>query len=532
MKNNIEEEEKEEEKIDISGVLSNKKLYPSKYDELKKEIENIPHSIEYGDGKYNDALAFVRFNPQKSSSYYVFVTDIVKDSIKSLETHEFGHIYFNHFIGIENVNKVTLIKVKCLWSKVKKYFDDDITKNEACNFLVSKFLNIAEDFEVNSKVFTETEVEDFQDIVEDLSIIKASENPKNNKLIKKFIEDRKKNPDEKFSTIYIPSKFGFPSGLTAEQYMTLILKNLDKFLREMMQGMNVIIKATFSNGSGKDGKNEGKFSKGTIQEDKNSSNDCSDDMTAGEKSEEGENKESLEDKIIGKGKPNNYSKQMGIKSDGDNLEESTKASNDFLEEFYDFLTKNCFIKTQKTRRDVLYNSNRRKFAGNVIIPRTVSNINYGDAEIYFLIDVSGSVNQGIVEAALNTIHKAAGRISSKSRIIAWDTKLRSDEKFSENKIVYNGGSNDLESGMKYIVKNYMSRRKKSLMFVLSDFYDETIDGMNKIFKSLEGRCFAFRYDYGNGGWYGSADQYKVDPSVKTFVYDMNNWQDFREKFGS
>ena len=154
-----------------------------------------------------------------------------------------------------------------------------------------------------------------------------------------------------------------------------------------------------------------------------------------------------------------------------------------FEDLKKILDKEVFNKVNvSTRRDQMYNVNRRKLGtSSVIVPRNLNRQEFRPDNFYVLLDVSGSISTTFSKKVVEFFNHFSKLYGKDSRLIMWDDYLRGDEKLSEiTKVVY-GGNNDLASGIDYIEANYIKGNADAKVFIISDFYDD----LNKMAASIK-----------------------------------------------
>lgn len=174
-----------------------------------------------------------------------------------IKLHEYGHIYLGHFDGIyEELDK----KVYDTLTNYRGQIIESINENCGIDFgekLVERVLddpelnhslhNIAMDFEVNSKILGDENIEDMEagvcrvlerilnERAEKLMSIAKSDEEK--KKIQEKIEKVRQKMEIKFilpKRYHTPDGAGFPEALTYPEYLLLIIRNLDQFVKMLI----------------------------------------------------------------------------------------------------------------------------------------------------------------------------------------------------------------------------------------------------------------------------------------------------------
>lgn len=165
-----------------------------------------------------------------------------------------------------------------------------------------------------------------------------------------------------------------------------------------------------------------------------------------------------------------------------------------------FIEKNCIGKTvQRDRQDPLYNYNRGKTSGGVMITRITTVEEYRPGNLVALIDVSGSVDIELVKALLSEILKYKSKFGTKSRIILWDTHLVDDLplKRSNLEAICCGGGTSIARGIRYAKEKYLKSEQDKLC-VISDFEDCLEDWAEEL-AEVKGETFAVCWGGFDGG---------------------------------
>lgn len=175
-----------------------------------------------------------------------------------------------------------------------------------------------------------------------------------------------------------------------------------------------------------------------------------------------------------------------------------------------FILNHAFAKAKTfVVRDQMYNYNRRKHSGTVIIPKNKTIEHYQLSNVVVIIDTSGSVSVKSVEDTLACLKAMRGKFNpNKSHVISWDTHLVEDTLWKELHVDYSQGGTNIARGIEY-AKKYCKKDNDKL-FVVSDFEDDMGD-WSRALKDIPGEK------------YGILTMYKgnVDPSDPASV-DKNN----------
>lgn len=163
-----------------------------------------------------------------------------------------------------------------------------------------------------------------------------------------------------------------------------------------------------------------------------------------------------------------------------------------------------------TQKDMmrLYNRGviRSVIAPTVSRKVTISNEN----KIVYLIDISGSMDTGLVDRILETIARNMKKLSRGLRydIITWSTRLGEHIKDIDPKKsiprISTGGGTSIASGIQYFKNNY---GPEAILVVISDFEDY-LEEWHKIEETMPNYTM-YGFNYGNNS-YGSYDSDKIN----------------------
>lgn len=234
---------------------------PELYDTALNEMNNIVWD-EVSDNFPADKLMFT--NTSTGGVIRIYENKkLPEDYLEYLKLHEFGHILFGHNRNdIIDIHKSQL-KRKCLqnWDAISKHLDltkedANLTKIELANKyiipLTELFLNYAEDFEVNSKLYskedwkTYIDLMDYADIIAELKSFPSADEfsklskPEQDEYNKKFnnINNWLKQDKDKrshWSHPLWPEDYNMPMQKSCSEYIDLIFQNIDKFMNFIRQ---------------------------------------------------------------------------------------------------------------------------------------------------------------------------------------------------------------------------------------------------------------------------------------------------------
>lgn len=494
----------------------------------KSELEFIKRFIDNTYSRWgnlvmvNDSKPFNPDNPElgycykyksedgKTVIYKINCSKIgIKDTDFRVMMHEYGHIYLGHLEGIyeeldtqicnvfrdyrgeliERVNKECGIDFA---EKLIERVIDDPVLNHSLH-------NIAMDMEVNSKILSKDDVEEMEmDISSVLpkygeELLKYQMDQTKDESIKKELEDElKKMENEAKIKLIVPERYHlsdgspFPPELSYPEYLILIVKNLDQFVKMLVSIKNggngdtsdisqEDIKNALNNSSSGSGNGEGMQGLSDLMEqmgmssssdgngqqgDQGNQNSASSGNSGNNGSEKSEKSGNGDPKYKGTRDGNGSEKgdsSNGMKNDHrtDSRDEADKKRklgqikagggvgcgnsggpdatrivnkrSDEVDMALNEVINNFRHRVVKrdSRKDIMYLYNRG-INRTVIAPtiRRKTSISE-DPTIVFLIDISGSMETDLVDRILNTISKNIKRLGRGLRynIITWSTSL-------------------------------------------------------------------------------------------------------------
>lgn len=502
---------------------------------------------------------------------------------RRIVAHEYGHITLGHLNGIHEQ-----LDSRVLWTINNQRADLEKGINESLGIdyadkLLNRVIddpslnhslhNIAMDFEVNQRILSQ---EDIEEMEEEISEVIIDSNPALKEMKKKYEdilaetpdspdipeeqkEVLKKTKDELGKALgsmkiklMLPSRYHFPDGspfpddLTYPEYLILIIKNLDQFVKMLVSIKN--------GGDGDTSKVTEEQLKDALQEDGNdngqngnqqggsmaSLDDLMESCGMSKKEYSGTRPKDGNDKGSQGGKPDQNGKQGqgGVEDHGsesrDDADEKrsqgkikpspgcgssggptdtmevVRQVKDPVDEAIDEVIKNFSSKvcgfTIKKDMTYLYN---RGINRAVIAPVYHTKVSLTSLpRIVFLIDVSGSMDRGLVNRILGSIAKKMSRIKKglKYDVITWSTYLGDHFKDLDPKkpipYIHVGGGTSMAEGIKYFREHY---GKESILVLISDFEDY-LDEWEKETSTMSGYdLYGFCYGY-----------YSCDRKIKNF----------------
>lgn len=503
--------------------------------------------------------------------------------------HEYGHIYLGHLDGIHEELDVQICNVfrdhrgelidrinnECGIDFAEKLIErviDDPVLNHSLH-------NIAMDMEVNSKILSCEDVEELEmDITSVLpkyqeELLKYVKDKTDDEEEKKQIEDAlKKMENEAKIKLILPERYylsegvPFPDGLSYGEYLILIIKHLDQFVKMLVSiknggngdtsqvtkedVQNALQQSSKGNSSGNgesqngqgqsgssgmnslsdlmeemgmsDGSGDGSSSSGNDKKEKKDSpfkgtRDGDDDLKADDKQPGGSHKDHGTDTRDDADKK----RELGqIKSGGgvgcgnsggpdatrlvSNTDEVDMALDEVILNF-----KSSVVKVD-TKKDMLYLYNRG-INRSVIAPSVRRKVTIStDPTIVFLIDISGSMDTSLVDRILNTIARKMKKIGRglKYNIITWSTHLGEHLKDIDPRKpvprISCGGGTRMAGGMEYFKDNYKS---DAILILISDFEDY-LEEWHKVELTMP-EYTMYGFNYGSSNYNQEFKNFKV-----------------------
>lgn len=439
-------------------------------------------------------MAFACRSRNTTGVYEVYVNpNVPYECREPLELHEFGHVIFTHMSLLENQRKILVQKIMSYWNRFEKHIEDNALKTKediqkASKIICDAILNIAMDYEVNSKLFTDDEWKTFVEYVQWASIKSAADAPNTTKeeleKIIEWLDNKSEDKDLLFHPCW-PEDEGFPKGLDYRQYIDLMLMRPDNAMDAIKKALGKTDSGSGDgngSGSGK-GNHGGKISKSDLekilkeQNDANNeaSNDAKEEAEKQDDAEQGTSSNAARDKLNQDGwSPNGHSVDKRIYD----YKNSKALGRKILNEIINKQVLMC-------RQDNLYYYNRQKYNSNLLISKMRSEDLYRPGNIYLLVDCSCSIGSDVIEAIIGVVKNISKKCGPHSRIIWWDTALAGDYPLKELKGPTHCGGTAISHGIHYVSEKYLKRSNDKLI-VLSDYEDSLhmwYDELEKIRKN-------------------------------------------------
>ena len=540
---------------------------------MKKDVkyfEDLENFVTFSKGSFGNSLQVYEkpFNLDSPLGYCyrysgngITIYNVVHSPIGKSHTdrrivaHEYGHVVLGHLDGIHEE-----LDGRVLWTiqndraalieglnrelgidyadKLLNRVIDDPQLNHSLH-------NIAMDFEVNQTVLSTEDVEemekDIQEVImasnpmyqqlkslhDSLDPEKIDQDPNLTDEEKEAYKKVKKEVEKQIASskvkLMLPERYHFkdgtpfPKNLTYAEYLILIIRNIDQFVKMLISlqnggngdtsgvtsddlqsslgqgGMQSIDDLMDSAGMGKNSGNSGDKYKGTRDFDQNSTDQQDDHRT---ESRDDADKKREKGEIVSSSGGSGCGKSGGaagvLDVDGEAKDSVEMAIDDVIRNF------KKKVVSFDLRRDLMYQYNRG-INRTTITPVYKSKIKItASPKIVFLIDVSGSMNSSLVNRILHTIAKKMKSIRRDLRydIIAWSTCLCSHIKnIDPSKPVPRiniGGGTRMAAGITFFKENY---GKDAVMVLISDFEDY-LDEWENVTNPLNGYdLYAFNYGY-------------------------------------
>lgn len=443
-----------------------------------------------------------------------------------IKLHEYGHIYLGHLDGsyfdldyqiyqtIKNNRDemVAYVNEQCGIDFADKLLDA-ILSDQSINHMIH---NIAMDMEVNSKILSKEDIEDMEKKISEIMMDKQLEKvaAAEEELgevpdkVKELLEEMRKTQAVK---MIVPERYHtqdgepFPPELTYAEYLIMIIKNLDQFIKMTVSiaiggngdtsevSKEDIEKYLGENGmkaleDAVEGMSDGEGDSSSQGKGGNQGKDH-DTPDRGEADQERKDQTSKGKQYTGKSKGNSGETDGKV---SESLDPIDMALEEVIQEF-----KSKVIRRVSTR-DMMWNWNRG-INRTVIAPSYKSRMVVdSDPTVTFLIDVSGSMDTALVARCLGTIKRRMKQIRGglKYNIISWSTHLVEHIKDinpkKDSPELRVGGGTSLGEGIKYFRENY---GPQSILIIISDLEDTLSEWAKEEEKMKNYQMYAFNYGY-------------------------------------
>lgn len=479
-------------------------------------LKDLLVQVKYAKGLPAPACCSFAKNEVCGDIYRIYIDKKYEKAGQDIEDglymHEAGHIIFGHLKNSATKNSIQKMKVRAAYPKVAKRFD---SKEQFEKYFDKMLFNIVEDFEVNSKLFTEEDYHEFDKIVS-------------------------------HGGGFFPSDYDLPIGKDYNVYLNLILADPEAFFKKMKEKMQE------QDGNG-EGESMADDTPDPFQNDKDSQsksgsgegNRKSEKQENKQGSEEGDSKDSKKKSSSGDGNSSGNGEKESEKSNQgktstqknktqknksplaenwkfskkeiESLKQEAVAHDDNLitqavqklenvqnthnrgtgadferineiievksfESLEKYITKELMKNTKTIKRDMLYNYNRNKIGTSVLIPAVRHETLTKKATIYAIVDTSGSVDSRLVQGFTGSFRKISKKLGYGSRIIYCHTFVEADYGPKDDIRPYRGGGTRIATGIQYVRDKY-NPKSQDVVYVISDFED-SMDEWNVILDTM------------------------------------------------
>jgi len=435
-------------------------MTPAKYDEVQATMDTLLYQVVYMKDLTEPSIAYTnaRLNSTCGTIYKIFVNNSDKEFAKFLYLHECGHIIFAHAKNMNaRMDAFLLSKISVAYSRLAKYFT---SYDKYLEVFRNMLFNVVMDFEVNSRLFSKEEWDFMNERLEPFTGCKGAKG-------------------------LWPEDYGFAPGLTWNEYLNLILMNPESFFEQIRELIdeNISMKegneADSVNGKNGQGKEKQKSENGegfnghlSAEEYEKIKQKYKDSHGNAKQFDEDELKE-LE-KMAAEHNDASYGVPTG-NMDGLSRKKNRPVTIDFdeyfsMDELLRKISRLIQVECKKnSRRDLMYNRNRRKYDSNVLIPRYVTDERHRKGNLVVLLDVSGSVDSKMVYDFVSTFREVQQNFKD-TKFISWNTRLVAEWDISEPIPTQYGGGTFMAGGIQFISEKYRLKKTDTL-FVISDFCD-------------------------------------------------------------
>jgi len=469
----------------IKRIPNLEQRFWSYHSDASSEINKVVWTYIHPNIRDSQPLAFACRSRNTTGVYEIYINpNVPYECYEPLELHEFGHVIFTHMSLLENQRKILIQKIMSYWNRFEKHIEDNVLKTkediqEASKIICDAIVNIAMDYEVNSKLFTDDEWKVFVEYIQWASI-KASASAPNTKKeeLEKIIEWLDTKPEDRdllFSPCW-PENDGFPKGLDYRQYIDLMLMKPDNAMDAIKKAIGKMKSGQGNgsgNGSGQGGDSNqnghgGKISKADLEKILREHSDANNEVSNGtidnaekqDDAEQGTANSANREKLNSRGwSPTGHFVDNRIYD----IRNSKALGRKILK---DIINKQVLL----CRQDNLYYYNRQKYNSNLMISKMKSEDLYRPGNIYLLVDCSCSIGSDVIETIIGVVKDISKKCGPHSRIIWWDTTLAGDYPLKSIKSPNHFGGTHISSGIKYVANNYLKRSNDKLI-ILSDYED-------------------------------------------------------------
>src|SRR5574344_16279 len=443
-----------------------------RYKDVKNIMDKLVYNVIYDKKLTEPSIAFtLQRQGLLGEIYKIYVNDSNKDLAEKLFMHEAGHVIFGHVNNQEIQTKIVSDRIRITFEKYKNRMPQE---EGFFDYMRNYIFNIAMDFEVNSKFFSLTEFNEL--------------NEQTQKLLK--------SPDVRGMW---PEDYGFPIGKSWKEYLSFILDNFEKFIKDTNSNYSKNGGDGYSTKDKSKGKGKGQGAGNSSGKNKSGKKETlsQDAIESIKKNVENEFSSKKEKAAKMCEAHQHYATYSNVGSDFAQVQNSEIIPMDKIE---DYIRKNIFDeKIFNDKHDILYNTNRNKYNSGILIAKDTRQFEVRPSDFYVILDVSGSVDTAFVENISRMFNSFSKNYGRHSRIIFWNTKLVQDVELSDKIKAYAGGGTDIAKGIEYVAKKYLKTKRNAKVFVISDFEDDMpaweIAARESGCKNIYGICWSSMHDY-------------------------------------
>lgn len=400
-------------------------MAPSKLEETRARMDKFVVIVKEDD-KMSDPLAFVlKRDSLVGDSYRMFLCSRDKELEDYLYVHESGHIIFGHAEPKSVMETMLLSRMAQLFYE-DRFLSTFNSKEEFVSYIKDYLFNIAMDFEVNSKLFSDDDIKRMSELMG--------------------------------SSPYYPREFSYDDGLSWREYLDLMLDDKRFFSKD-------------------------KRKKGSQTDEEYVSKLKREAESVSQKSKErrAARIESSEAKNLGI--------QPGSSSETSGKTESEGLSFDELKKTIVSNVFNMKVVSNK-RDMMYNANRRKLGESKILVPKTLQWTEIRADSFIVLFDVSGSVSSDIISKSIAMFKDISSKVGKDSRLVCWNTELVDDSKLRLVDDVNIGGGTDIADGIAYCSHYLHSGTKLFVISDFIDDLDAWDEELAKLkTKSIYGICW-------------------------------------------
>lgn len=518
----------------------------------RRQLEGIKQIVDYQYSRFFNSLRLnqdktypegplgycYRYRSNTTTVYQVVTSPMGKEYTDfRILMHEYGHIYLGHLDGLhEDLDKALASTINQHRQELIDYI------NESCGIttgdkLIERVIddpalnhslhNIAMDMEINSNILSEEDIDEMEHDITDVLDPDGTRFKKADELEKALESDASasdalkgeaKNKIDQLRNeamvklihpcrYHLPDGSPFPSGLTYSEYLMLIVKYLDQFVKMLINiqkggngdtsqvSQGELSQALSGDGSGggqslddlmdscgMSAGQGGKMSQDQTADtdspykSKGSSDGNSGSGDSSKTGDHGSESRDQADENRENGSVYKSGSQGRSETGGSDGVRDTQKHVDSVDMAIDTVMQNYKSKviTRIDKKDMTYMWNRG-INRSVLTPHILHKIDTDhNPKFVFMIDISGSMDTRLIDRILTTISAKVKKINPSLTydVITWNTHLGEHLKDIKAKDIppkiHYGGGTTLARGIKYFKENY---GKEAIFIIISDFED-------------------------------------------------------------